>query len=53
MLTYECRNVTQDDAAVGDGGGRGFGPPELKKNEAQTPNTIDGDANASGTLLLE
>ena len=52
MLTYGCGNVTQDDAAVGRGGCRRFGPPTSETNEAQTPNTNDDGANASGKLLL-
>ena len=52
ILTYECGNVTQDNAAVGGGGGSGFGPPVSETNEAQPPNAKYYGANASGTLLL-
>ena len=46
------RNVTQDDAAVGDGDGSGFGPPALETNEARLLHTNDDVTNASGILLL-
>ena len=52
MLNYGCGNVMQDNTAVGGGGVSGFGPPTLKKNEAQPPNINDDGANASGTFLL-
>ena len=52
MLTYRCGNITQDDAAVGDSGGSGFGSPALETNGAQPTNTNDDGANASRTLLL-
>ena len=54
MLTYGCRNVTQDNAAVsgGVGGGGGFGQPASETNESQPPNTNDDGSNVSRTLLL-
>ena len=52
MLTYGCRNVKKDNAAVDGGGGRGFGPPASETNEAQLPNTKDDGAKASGTPWL-
>ena len=52
MLTYECRNVTQDNAAVGGGGVSGFVPSALETNEAQTPNTNNYGTNKIGTPLL-
>ena len=38
MLTYGCRGVTQDNAAVSGGGGGGFGPPASETNESQPQN---------------
>ena len=52
MSTYGCGNVTQDDAAIGGGGGSGFGLPSMEKNESQPPNTNNNGAKASGTFFL-
>ena len=52
MLTYGYRNVTQDNIAVGGGGGSGFVPPAWETNETQMPNkNHDGD-NVNEKLLL-
>ena len=51
MLTYGCRNVTQNDASVNGGSGGGFGPPVLETNESHPPNTNDEGANARETKL--
>ena len=52
MLTYGFRNVMQEYAAVGDGGGSRFGPPESETNESQPPETNDYGTNTNGKLLL-
>ena len=52
MLTYGFRNVMQEYAAIGGGGGSIFGPPASETNEAQPPNKNYEGVNARETSLL-